>query len=196
MAQHERAPLYGIAPTLFLSADMASDMLDTLLLFGEVNIFLVLAIAIVGFVTLSWVVAKWRASKVQATARVLATDGSRERATNVGTTDEFDVQTTKESSKQATNKSEGVLDARNLSSELATVANWHQLGLKLGLPEPELDKIQQDYQGTDQRRLEMLDKWLQRTPNATWRDVANALEQMGENRVAESIRQKDKGGRK
>ena len=175
---------------------MASDMLDTFLCFGKVKVFLVLAIAIVAFVTLSWVVAKWRASKVQATAGVRATDGSRERATNVGTTDESDVQTTKESSKQATNKSEGVLDAGNLSSELKTVIDWHQRGLKLGLPKHELDKIQQDYQGTDQRRLEMLDKWLQRTPNATWRDVANALEQMGENRVAESIRQKDKGGGK
>ena len=143
---------------------MASDMVDTLLWFGEVNIFLVLAIAIIGFVTLSWVVAKWRASKVQ------ATNESRVKV--------------------------GALDAGILSSELKTVINWHQLGLNLGLPKHELDKIERDYQGNDRQRLEMLDKWLQRTSNATWRDVVNPLKQMGENSVAESIRQKYKGGGK
>ena len=135
---------------------------------------------------------------------VRATDDSGvqatgERATNVQTTDECDVQTTDDSNEQATNESEvkdvGILDAGNLSSELIAVVNWHKLGINLGLPKYELDKIQQDYAhlGNDRQRLEMLDKWLQRTPNATWRDVVRALQQMGENRVAESIRQKDKG---
>ena len=35
----------------------------------------------------------------------------------------------------------------------------------------------------------MLDLWLRRTLNATWEDVARALEQMGEKRVAENILQ-------
>ena len=134
------------------------EVIDIVLWFGEVNIFLFLAITVVGFVTLSllWLVAgKWRASK----------DESR-------------------------------LDAGKLSFELATVVDWYQLGLNLGLPKHELTKIERDYQGNDRRRLEMLDKWLRCTPNATWRDVASALEQMGENSVAESIRQKDKGGGK
>ena len=164
-------------------------MLNTVPWFGEVNIFLVLAIAIVGFVTLSWMVAKWQASKVQATgdSGVQATD---ERATNVRTADESD--------EQATNESEGVLDAGNLSSELIAVVDWHKLGINLGLPKHELDKIQQDcaHLGNDRQRLEMLDKWLRHTPNAVWGDVVRALQQMGENRVAESIRQKDKGGGK
>ena len=81
-----------------------------------------------------------------------------------------------------------------ISSELIAVVDWYQLGLNLGLPKHELDKIQQDYQGNDRQRLEMLDKWLQRTPNAVWGDVVTALEQMGENRVAKNIRQKDKRG--
>ena len=83
-----------------------------------------------------------------------------------------------------------------LSSELATVVDWYQLGLNLGLPKHELTKIECDYQGNDRRRLEMLDKWLRCTPNAARGVVVSALEQMGENRVAESIRQKDKGGGK
>ena len=35
----------------------------------------------------------------------------------------------------------------------------------------------------------MLDLWLRRTLNATWEDVARALEQIGEKRVAENILQ-------
>ena len=110
------------------------EMLDTVLWFGEVNIFLVLAIAIVGFVTLSWMMGKWWASKVQ-------------------TTDDSDMQATKKSGKQDTNQQEfeGVLDAGNLSSELIAVVDWYKLGLNLCLPKHELDKIQQDYQGNDDK---------------------------------------------
>ena len=78
---------------------------------------------------------------------------------------------------------------KNLSTELATVIDWYILGLKLGLPKHELDKIDCDYQKNDRRKAEMLDLWLRRTPNATWDDVIRALEQMGENRVAENILQ-------
>ena len=175
-----------------------SDMLDTLLWFGEVcsevNVFLVLVI--VCFITLSWM---WWASKVQATddsdvrptdeSREQATDGSRERATNVRTTDEYD--------DQATNEFKGVLDAGKLSRELIEVVDWYQLGLNLGLPKHDLDKIQQNYHlGNNRQRLEMLDLWLRRTPNAARGDVVSALEQMGENRIAEDMRLKDKGGGK
>ena len=84
------------------------------------------------------------------------------------------------------------LNLKNLSSELATVINWFLLGINLGLPKHELSKIQQSYasQGIDQQRLEMLYLWLQRTPNATWEDVVRALQQMGENAMAENIREK------
>lgn len=41
----------------------------------------------------------------------------------------------------------------------------------------------------------MLDLWLRRKLNDTWEDVVSALQQMGENRVAESIRQKYIRGR-
>ena len=89
------------------------------------------------------------------------------------------------------------LNLKNLCSELATVINWFLLGINLGLPKYELSKIQQNYasQGIDQQRLEMLDLWLQRTPNATWEDVVRALQQMGENRVAENIHEKYIRGR-
>ena len=41
---------------------------------------------------------------------------------------------------------------------------------------------------------ETLDTWLQQTPNASWSDVVSALQQMGENTVAESVQQQYIGG--
>ena len=113
-------------------------------------------------------------------------------------TTESEVQATAESGVQATAESgiqataEDLLNVRNLSSELTTITNWYQLGLNLNLQMHELDKIQQDHahQGNDRQMLVMLGLWLRRTPNATWEDVVSALQKMGENRVAENVRQK------
>ena len=101
---------------------------------------------------------------------------------------ELEVQTTTESGMQTTD----ILNVKNLSSELTTITNWYQLGLYLNLQTHDLSKIQQDHahHGNDRQMMEMLALWLRRTPNATWGDVVNALQQMGENRVAENIRQK------
>ena len=65
--------------------------------------------------------------------------------------------------------SDSMLDVQHLSSELQSVTNWYQLGIHLGLETHELDKVQMDYahQGNDRQRLQMLDLWLQRTPNGT-----------------------------
>ena len=117
----------------------------------EVNNFLVFAIVIVGFVTLSWVMAHSHTSGVQTTS---------------------------------------VVNARNLFSELQTVTRWFQLGINLGLQIHELDNIEHDHIGSERRMLQMLYLWLQRAPNAAWGDVVSALQQMGENKVAEGIRQK------
>ena len=101
---------------------------------------------------------------------------------------ESEVQATAESGVQATD----ILNVKNLSSELTTITNWYQLGLYLNLQTHDLSKIQQDHahHGNDRQMVEMLSLWLRRTPNATWGDMVNALQQMRENRVAENIRQK------
>ena len=113
----------------------------------------------------------------------------RESAPNAGgVRSEFEVQATVESGGQATD----ILNVKNLFTELTTITNWYQLGVYLNLQTHELDKIQLDHahQGNDRQMLGMLSLWLRRTPNATWEDVVSALQQMGENRVAEKIRQK------
>ena len=119
-----------------------------------------LAVVFAGFVTLSWVLAQSQAPGVQ--------------ATNYSFLQARDT----------------VLNVRNLSSELKPVSDWYKLGINLGLMKHDLNKIQHAHQRNDQQRLEMLSKWLQRTPRASWGDVVSALEHIGEDRVAESIQQK------
>ena len=134
---------------------------------GEVNLFLVLTIGIVILTVrmlwrLLWRLSQWLTRKL--------TDTDRAR-----------------SSKPSTD----VLNARNLSLELETVtANWYQLGINLGLQTHDMNKIERDYHGSDHQMLQTLDLWLRRTSTPSWVDVIHALQKMGENRVAESIRQK------
>ena len=78
---------------------------------------------------------------------------------------------------------------QNLSNALKDVYKWHQLGIQLGIPISELRKIEAEYQRSDRQKTETLDAWLRRTPSASWSDVVSALQQMGENTVAESVRQ-------
>ena len=125
-------------------------MYELALWLGGVNTFLFLAIAIVGFVSMRWVIAQLRRSRVQAA---------------------------------------DVPKVGELSSELQEVTDWHRLGINLGLQVHELKVIERDFQGNERRKEEMLDLWLRRNPDAGWRDVVSALQRMGENRVAERMRQ-------
>jgi len=84
----------------------------------------------------------------------------------------------------------GKPDMQSLSNALKDVSNWHQLGIQLGIPTSELRKIEEEYQRADRRKTEALDTWLHQTPSASWSDVVSALQQMGENTVAESVCQK------
>ena len=130
-------------------------MYEIALWLGGLNIFLFLAIAIVGFLTLRWVIRSlsWTMAQLR---------GSRVQAADVP-------------------------KVRDLSSELKPVTDWYQLGIHLGLQTYELIQIERDHHGNERRKQEMLNLWLRRKPDAGWRDVVSALQQMEENRVAESI---------
>jgi len=83
----------------------------------------------------------------------------------------------------------GKLDVPKLFSALRDVSDWYQLGIILSILPAKLRKIEENYRGNDRRKTETLDTWLQQTPNASWSDVVGALQQMGENTVAESVQQ-------
>ena len=127
---------------------------------GGVKTLLVLTVVIVGFVTIG---VWWMLT----TSRVLR------RAALV------------------TNEVHNKLNVRNLSNELSAVTGWYPLGIKLGIPSHELGKIEQNYSSDiDRRMIETLKLWLRYTPSASWKDVVIALQRMGENALAERIRDK------
>jgi len=86
----------------------------------------------------------------------------------------------------------GALCIQVLSDKLSNVTDWYQLGMKLGIPDHKLDEIQRNHphDGVSRWRDEVLSLWLQLIPNASWRNVIRALQQMGERALAEKIRHK------
>ena len=78
-----------------------------------------------------------------------------------------------------------------LVNELASVENWHLLGVNLGLQGHQLRAIERNYpHDNDRLKTETLDFWQRNAKSATWEAVAQALCLMGEHVVADAIRRK------
>ena len=77
-----------------------------------------------------------------------------------------------------------------LVNELASVENWHLLGVNLGLQGHQLREIERNYPQDNRRKTETLDFWQRNATNATWEAVVQALCLMDEHVVANAIRMK------
>ena len=81
---------------------------------------------------------------------------------------------------------------KELSNALDSVVNWHLLGVKLGLEDHELRRIDHDFRadGSERCKHEMLSHWFRNAKHPTWKAVADALCLMGEHAVASKIRER------
>ena len=79
---------------------------------------------------------------------------------------------------------------KTLKEALKSVVNWHSLGVSLGIEDYQLRTIENTYYHGERCMTETLIFWLKSTTNPTWKDVAEALDQMDEHRVADEIRRK------
>ena len=80
---------------------------------------------------------------------------------------------------------------KELSNALDSVVNWYLLGVKLGMKAHELATIEKNYHGDNECcKLEMLKHSLQSGKLPTWKAVIDALQMMGEHRVALKIQVK------
>ena len=71
------------------------------------------------------------------------------------------------------------------------VSDWHSLGIYLDLKTHQLDTIEKNHHGDDERcRTEMLIAWLNSTKTPTWEAIVEALGQMEQGRVADDIQRK------
>ena len=83
------------------------------------------------------------------------------------------------------------LTMRYLNKACKRVTKWHSLGIQLDIPVEQLDSIEKTYhmQGSDRLKTEMFNKWLKRSPNASWTDLITALRDIDEVTVANDIEQ-------
>ena len=86
----------------------------------------------------------------------------------------------------------GTPSIKDLSSELHSVSNWHQLSIKLGLQPYKLCQIEEETKDVERQKVEILDLWRQSTLGASWKMLATALREMGERRTAIRIEEKYK----
>ena len=85
----------------------------------------------------------------------------------------------------------GSLNVRLIVTKLQKIADWFMLGVHLGVPNEELNKIDQRFSvshGVERCKAELFDLWLRRNPSARWDDVASALEQLNEVALASELR--------
>jgi len=75
---------------------------------------------------------------------------------------------------------------------LKSMSDWQTLGIKLGLPDFMIEEIRinANVYGIVQQRQRMITRWLEYDLKASWSKLADALEEMGSNKVAKDIRDK------
>ena len=90
------------------------------------------------------------------------------------------------------------LTLKEIQNELneLTAANWYQLGVQLGIPPATLSTIESDHPRAAQRCMtEVINWWLQNSPECSWAKLAQAVEAMGGYTVlAEELRKKTSQG--
>ena len=81
------------------------------------------------------------------------------------------------------------LTLKNIDQMLTEVLDWHTLGIKLGIPDHSLWKIQINYStyGVGRQRQEMISNWLKNDTETSWSKLASVLKEMGCNMVAAKI---------
>eukprot|EP00731_Ephydatia_muelleri_P004490 Em0002g666a len=79
---------------------------------------------------------------------------------------------------------------KDLACLKVTPAKWYRLGLQLNISENELDKIKANNStDVDSCILEMFKTWLRNTPDATYAELKDALDRIGEHSVAAQLLQ-------
>ena len=70
------------------------------------------------------------------------------------------------------------LNLRNVVNALKEVTEVEDLGLKLGVPEYEVDRVKRDFHATNDQKREVLRWWLNNNLNPTWGEIIAALRSM------------------
>lgn len=76
--------------------------------------------------------------------------------------------------------------------ELGKVTNWHEFGIALDMPGEVLNSIRSSNPNGDvgEWKSAMFQRWLDRTPTASWNDIIRALNELGYHTLAEELTSK------
>ena len=81
------------------------------------------------------------------------------------------------------------LTVKELVKACRNVNDWYNLGLHLGLSVKQLKNIRRKYYRLGEERMKtiMFEVWLKSFPSASWADLIDALNEMGEDSVASRV---------
>ena len=79
-----------------------------------------------------------------------------------------------------------------LTSELIEMMDWYSLGVALRVHPNKLQEIQKScpQEGIQRWRIDMLQHWLNSTPDASWNDIIAALKKIGHHTLSAKLREK------
>ena len=69
-------------------------------------------------------------------------------------------------------------------------AQWDRLGIFLGFKQNDLDEIRRDKQDTNLSLIAMCNKWLERNPSGSWKDIVTALQKIKRLDLADELQKK------
>ena len=76
----------------------------------------------------------------------------------------------------------------NVLKAVQEVKDTDDLGIQLQVPEEERKDIYAQFSGVPQQRKPLIQYWMERDPEASWRGVIVALDRMKEKTVADKLR--------
>ena len=84
-----------------------------------------------------------------------------------------------------------LLTVQLVIKELKTLDDWFMFGVTLGVIVSELRKIESAYKGSIERcKVETIQYWLDNNADASWKEVAQALEQIDQLALAAKVKKK------
>ena len=83
-----------------------------------------------------------------------------------------------------------ITDVRDVSRALTDIVEWEELGYELGVPDITIKSIENDEKGINNQRRAVLRAWYNlQIYNPCWQTVTDALNQLGQKRLAVKIEQ-------
>ncbi len=76
---------------------------------------------------------------------------------------------------------------KNIFNAIKHVAEWQALGIQLGFKKGELSIIKYDSRSTNEAIISLIDHWINNDKNASWKQLDNALQLMGERKLSDSF---------